>query len=103
MPTDILLAVVATSVVQSVFGVGVLLFGTPCCFYSAMALLTPDFIRICRFTVFPLAVLFLLVVTTVKINISLVIGPVLIFVALKNFSTVIDRTLQSVVKYERIT
>ena len=32
MPTDILLAVVATSVVQSVFGVGVLLFGTPVAF-----------------------------------------------------------------------
>lgn len=29
MPADILLTVVATSVVQSVFGVGVLLFGTP--------------------------------------------------------------------------
>jgi len=29
MPIDILLTVVSTSVIQSVFGVGVLLFGTP--------------------------------------------------------------------------
>jgi uncharacterized membrane protein YfcA len=29
MPIDILLIVVSTSVIQSVFGVGVLLFGTP--------------------------------------------------------------------------
>ncbi len=29
MPVDILLTVVATSVIQSIFGVGVLLFGTP--------------------------------------------------------------------------
>ena len=50
----------------------------------------------------PLVVLFLVVVTSVKINISLVIGGLLIFVALKNFSTAIDRALQSIVKYERI-
>jgi hypothetical protein len=50
----------------------------------------------------PFVVLFLLLVTTVKINISLVIGPLLIFVALKNFSTVIERSLLSIVKYERL-
>jgi hypothetical protein len=29
MPADIMLTVIATSIVQSVFGAGVLLFGTP--------------------------------------------------------------------------
>lgn len=127
MPVDILLAVVATSVVQSIFGVGVLLFGTPLLlllgygFVDALGVLLPVSIAISALQVIrhyedvdtafyknvlvysiPLVVLFLLVVTTVKINISLVIGPLLIFVALKNFSTAIDRALQSVVKYERI-
>lgn len=127
MPTDILLTVVATSVVQSVFGVGVLLFGTPLLlllgygFVDALGVLLPVSIAISALQVLrhyedidtqfyknvlvysiPLVVMFLLVVTTVKINISLVIGTLLIFVALKNFSSVIDRTLQSIVKYERI-
>jgi len=127
MPVDILLAVVATSVVQSIFGVGVLLFGTPLLlllgygFVDALGVLLPVSIAISALQVLrhyedvdakfyknvlvysiPLVVLFLVVVTTVKINISLVIGPLLIFVALKNFSTVIERTLLSVVKYERI-
>ncbi|TAN65911.1 MAG: hypothetical protein EPN17_15275 [Methylobacter sp.] len=127
MPVDILLTVVATSVVQSIFGVGVLLFGTPLLlllgygFVDALGVLLPVSIAISALQVLrhyedvdagfyknvliysiPLVVLFLAVVTTVKINISLVIGPVLIFVALKNFSTVIERTLLYVVKYERI-
>ena len=40
MPADILLTVIATSVIQSVFGVGVLLFGTP-----VLLLLGYDFIN----------------------------------------------------------
>lgn len=127
MPVDILLTVVATSVIQSIFGVGVLLFGTPVLlllgynFVDALGVLLPVSIAISALQVLrhyedvdtrfyknvliysiPLVVLFLLVVTTVKINISLVIGSLLIFVALKNFSTTIERTLQSVVKYEKI-
>jgi hypothetical protein len=127
MPVDILLTVVATSVIQSIFGVGVLLFGTPLLlllgygFVDALGVLLPVSIAISALQVLrhyedidakfyknvlvysmPLVVLFLVVVTTVKINIGLVIGPLLIFVALKNFSTVSERTLQSVVKYERI-
>ena len=127
MPVDILLTVVATSVIQSIFGVGVLLFGTPLLlllgygFVDALGVLLPVSVAISALQMLrhyedvdtgfyknvlvysiPLVVLFLMVVTTVKINISLVIGPLLIFVALKNFSTVIDRALQSVVKYERI-
>ena len=126
MPVDILLTVVATSVVQSIFGVGVLLFGTPLLlllgygFVDALGVLLPVSIAISALQVLrhyedvdtgfyknvlvysiPLVVLFLVVVTSVKINISLVIGPLLIFVALKNFSTIIERALLSVVKYER--
>ena len=41
MPVDILLTVVATSAIQSIFGVGVLLFGTP-----LLLLLGIDFCRV---------------------------------------------------------
>ncbi|MGZ8158545.1 MAG: hypothetical protein ACXWT1_03410 [Methylobacter sp.] len=127
MPVDILLTVVATSVVQSIFGVGVLLFGTPLLlllgygFVDALGVLLPVSIAISALQVLrhyedvdagfyknvlvysmPLVVLFLLVVTTVKINIGLVIGALLIFVALENFSAAVGRALQSIVKYEKI-
>ncbi|MDO9169734.1 MAG: hypothetical protein Q7U18_11715 [Methylobacter sp.] len=127
MPVDILLTIVATSVIQSVFGVGVLSFGTPLLlllgygFVEALGVLLPVSIAISALQVLrhyedidtgfyknvlvysvPLVVLFLLVVTAVKINISLVIGGVLIFVALESFSTAIEKALQSIVKYEKI-
>ena len=127
MPVDILLTVVATSVIQSIFGVGVLLFGTPLLlllgygFVDALGVLLPASIAINALQVIrhyedvdtkfyknvliysmPLVVLFLLVVTSIKVNISLVIGMLLILVALKNFSVTIERALRSVVKYEKI-
>jgi hypothetical protein len=127
MPVDILLTVAATSVVQSIFGVGVLLFGTPILlllgygFVDALGVLLPVSVAISTLQVIrhyedidtdfyknvlvysiPLVVLFLVVVTTVRINISLVIGPLLIFVAMKNFSTAIEKILQSVVRYEKL-
>ncbi len=99
MPIDILLTVVSTSIIQSVFGVGVLLFGTPLLlllgyeFVDALGVLLPVSIAISALQVLrhyedidtgfyknvliysiPLVVIFLLLVATVKINISLVIG-----------------------------
>lgn len=127
MPVDILLTVVATSVIQSIFGVGVLLFGTPLLlllgydFVDALGVLLPVSIAISALQVLrhyedidvgfyknvliysiPFVVVFLMLVTTVKINISLVIGVVLIFVALENFSAAIEKSLQSIIKYEKI-
>lgn len=117
MPVDILLTVVATSVVQSIFGVGVLLFGTPLLllfgygFVDALGVLLPISIAINSLQILkhyqyidtkfyknvlvysiPFVVLFLSIVTTARINISLLIGGLLIFVALKNFSTVIRKS-----------
>lgn len=127
MPVDILLTVVATSVIQSIFGVGVLLFGTPLLlllgygFVDALGVLLPVSIAISALQILrhyedvdigfyknmlvysiPLVVLFLLVVASVKINVGLVIGALLILVALKNSSTAIERSLQSVVRHEKI-
>ncbi|MDO9139541.1 MAG: TSUP family transporter [Methylobacter sp.] len=126
MPVDILLTVFATSVIQSIFGVGVLLFGTPLLlllgygFVDALGVLLPVSIAISALQALrhyddidtgfykklliyciPFVVLFLVLVTTVKINISLIIGAVLIFVALRNFSAAIENALQLVVKYEK--
>lgn len=126
MPVDILLTVVATSVVQSIFGVGVLLFGTPLLllfgysFVDALGVLLPISITISTLQLIrhfqyvdtklyknvliysiPFIVLFLLLVTAVKSNISFLIGVMLMLVAVKNFSTAIEKALQSVVKYEK--
>ena len=52
MPVDILLTVIVTSIIQSVFGVGVLLFGTPLLlllgydFIDALIVLLPIYIAI---------------------------------------------------------
>ncbi|MDI1230216.1 MAG: hypothetical protein PSV18_03820 [Methylobacter sp.] len=127
MPVDILMTVVATSVIQSIFGVGVLSLGTPVLlllgydFVEALGVLLPVSIAISALQVLrhyedidtgfyknvlvysvPLVVVFLMLVTTVKINISLVIGGVLIFVALESFSTAIEKTLQSIARHEKI-
>lgn len=127
MPIDILLVILATSVVQSIFGVGVLLFGTPLLlllgyqFIDVLSVLLPISICISCLQVIkhydyidaqfykkvllyciPLVVVFLLIVATIKIKIGLVIGAFLLFVALESFVPLIDKTLRSIVKYERI-
>jgi uncharacterized membrane protein YfcA len=50
----------------------------------------------------PVVVVFLWLVTTVKVNVGIFIGGVLIFVALKSFLPVIERLLTSIVVYERL-
>jgi uncharacterized membrane protein YfcA len=127
MPIDILLAIIVVSVIQSIFGVGVLLFGTPILlllgygFVDALGVLLPvsiavnalQFVRhyedldtkfyknILLYTA-PVVVVFLWLVTTVKVNVGLFIGSVLIFVALKSFLPIIERLLKSIVVYERL-
>lgn len=127
MPIDILLAIIVVSVIQSIFGVGILLFGTPILlllgyeFVEALGVLLPvsiavnalQFVRhyedldtkfyknILLYTV-PMVVVFLWLVTTVKINVGIFIGGVLIFVALKSFLPIIERLLTSIVVYERL-
>jgi len=127
MPVDILLAIIVVSVIQSIFGVGILLFGTPILlllgyeFVEALGVLLPvsiavnalQFVRhyddldtsfyknILLYTV-PMVVVFLWLVTSVKMNVGIVIGGVLIFVALKSFLPIIERLLKSIVVYERL-
>ena len=126
MPVDILLTVVATAVIQSIFGVGVLLFGTPILlllgydFINALSVLLPISIAINSLQIIkhyqfidvsfyknvliysiPLVVLFLFFVSTAKVNIGLLVGGFLILVALKSYFPVIEQTLEKTLKYER--
>lgn len=126
MSFDILLPVVVTSTIQSLFGVGVLLFGTPLLllvgydFINALIILLPisvsinllqilkhhahidtDFYKkILTYTI-PFVVLFLFIVTRSTFNIGMVIGVFLILVALKNFSARVTAFIESLVRYEK--
>ena len=123
MPVDILLAVMVTAAIQSIFGVGVLLFGTPLLlllgydFINALIILLPISISINSFQILkhyrhidlgfyknvliytiPFVVFFLFIVTTAKINISFLIGVFLVFVALKSYSAKVEQLLAAMVK-----
>ncbi len=127
MIIEILLTVVVTSVIQSIFGVGVLLFGTPILllfgydFIYALTILLPISIaintlqivrhydhidrafytNILKFTI-PFVVFFLLLVTKLDINIGFIVGVFLLFVALKSYSEEVERYLESMVEYEEL-
>ncbi len=127
MPIDILLTIIAVSLAQSIFGVGTLLFGTPILlllgydFIDALGVLLPVSIAISTLQLIkhhqkvdnifyknvliysiPLVVIFLAIISTVKISIGLIMGGLLVLVALKSFSPLIERTLTSIMKHERI-
>jgi len=126
MPVDILLTLVFTTLIQSLFGVGILLFGTPILlllgydFSFALTVLLPISISInllqiikhyqhIDFKIYkntlcysiPFIVLFLVLITNIKINISLLVGLFLILVAAKNFFPTLDKKLSSLIQYER--
>ncbi len=126
MAFDILIIVVITSFIQSIFGVGVLLFGTPLLllqgysFIHAVIVLLPISVsinliqiakdyrsvdlgfykRILVYTV-PFVVIFLLIVTRFKINLGLIIGLFLLFVATKDYSLKVNKTVNFLVRYEK--
>lgn len=126
MPIDILLTITATAIIQSVFGVGVLLFGTPILlllgydFINVLSILLPISIAINALQVIkhyqfidtsfyknvllysiPFVVVFLFFISSVKINISFLVGGFLIMVALKSFFPMMEEVLRKMVKYER--
>lgn len=126
MHWDILVTILLTATIQSLFGVGVLLFGTPILlvlgygFLSALTILLPISLainllqiskdyrhihlpfyrRILTFSV-PCVMLCLLLVTTLKINIGGIVGLFLIVAALKSVYPPFNRLIESLVRYER--
>ncbi len=126
MPLDIFAVIVLTATIQSLFGVGVLLFGTPLLlvlgydFVTTLTTLLPislainlvqvgkhyehidrAFYRnILLFTI-PPVMLCLLLVTKLKINIGIAVGLFLIVVALKNIQPRVNDLIESLVRYEK--
>lgn len=126
MQWDILLTILLTATIQSLFGVGVLLFGTPILLvlgYDFLSVLTillpislainllqvskdyrhihlPFYARILALSV-PGVILCLLLVTTLKINIGSLVGLFLIVAALKSVYSPFNRLIESLVRYER--
>ena len=127
MPIDILITILITAVVQSIFGVGMLLYGTPILlllgysFIDALGIVLPisiaisllqvikhsDYVdtvfykNVLRYSI-PVVIVFLALITSIKINVSFIMGIFLLLVAVKSFSQTIERALQSIVKYERL-
>ena len=126
MPLDILITVAVSSFIQSIFGVGVLLFGTPLLmlqgynFFQAVIVLLPISLlinlsqivkdhksvdiafykKIIVYTI-PFIVIFLTVLNETKINIGLLISVLLLLVAAKDFSTRVNNFVNLVVRHEK--
>lgn len=126
MALDILITLIITSVIQSVFGVGVLLFGTPILlllgysFQEALVVLLPVSLTINIFQVIqgrmnidlkfykniliftiPPIILFLFIVTQKSIDINIIIGIFLLLVAAKSLSHYCDKIIRLLMKYEK--
>jgi len=126
MPIDILLTLVVTTIVQSLFGVGILLFGTPILlllgydFSFALSVLLPISISVNLLQIIkhyhyidfklykntllysiPCIIVFLAIITNIHINISLIVGVFLLLVAAKNFFPIIDKKLNALIQYEK--
>jgi len=126
MPVDILATLFLTTVIQSLFGVGILLFGTPLLlllgydFSYTLSVLLPISIAINMLQVVkhysfidlklyknvllystPFVILFLFIITNIQLNIALIIGLFLLFVAGKSISPRIGQTLTNIMQYEK--
>jgi uncharacterized membrane protein YfcA len=127
MSLDVLIIVIITSFVQSIFGVGVLLFGTPLLllqgydFIDAVVVLLPISLsinaiqiakdlrnvdlgfykKILLYTI-PFVIVFLFIVTKFQLNIGIAVGLFLLFVAAKNYSSKINKIIKIFLKHEII-
>ena len=123
---DILITVAIVSFIQSIFGVGVLLLGTPLLmlqgynFIQSVIVLLPISLLINLFQIFkdhstidlnfykkiliyttPFIVIFLIFINKAKINISILIGVILLLVAAKDFSIKANKMVNFLVRYEK--
>jgi uncharacterized protein len=127
MSLEIMLIVVVTAVVQSIFGAGVLLIGTPLMlllgypFVDVLIVLLPislamNVMKITKYhahidlallrkvmmLALPTIAVFLFLVTHVRINIGLIIGPFLLFIAFKSISATVEQILDRLMRYENV-
>lgn len=135
LPLDIsiytLIVIIITATVQSVFGVGVLLFGTPLLLlqYEKLTLVLPivlpisiainifqvvkhykyidiGFYKRILFITIPFVIVFLALVLFLEVKfkhlgIGIFVGLFMLFVALKSYSSKIEQILKAFVKYEK--
>ena len=127
MDIIILLTIVITSFIQSIFGTGVLLFGTPILllfgynFQNLLIILLPTSILINLFQLkgnsenisfkfykklfiysVPFIILLLYIVTTSQIKINLFVGLLIIFICLKEHISFINKSVKYIIKYENL-
>ena len=127
MAFDILITIFFTAIVQSIFGTGVLLFGTPILlilgynFQNALIILLPTSILINFFQLksnlnkidiqfykklflfsIPLIILFLYFTNANSIRINLFVGIFLVIIALKENILSINRLMKLLIKYEHL-
>ena len=123
----IIILLIITSAIQSLFGVGVLLFGTPVLlllgypFIESLLILLPvsisinilqtskdykyvdyKFYKNILVLTIPFIILFLYFVVKIKVDVSLVIGFFLIVIALKDYSNVIKKNLNKLLSYNKL-
>lgn len=123
---DIFLVVIITAAIQSLFGVGVLLFGTPILlildytFFEALMILLPISMAINTFQItkdykyininiyrnilyltIPTIVIFLYFISVVKINLHLIMGLFLLFIAAKDKFDILKNTLENILSYNK--
>ena len=124
---NVVITIIITSAIQSIFGVGVLLFGTPLLllfgysFFECLLIVLPVsvsinivqiindyrsidfkiFKRIILITV-PLIILSLLLIDTILFNVSILIGLFLIFIALKDYIGIIKRFMNRILQYSKL-
>ena len=126
MVLEILITVAFASIIQSIFGVGVLLLGTPMLillgynFFQALVVLLPLSLLINLFQIIknystidlefykkiliysvPSIVIFLIFINNIKINIGIFIGVLLLLVASKDLSTKVNRIVNCFLQYEK--
>jgi uncharacterized membrane protein YfcA len=126
MSFEVVIVIVVTAFIQSIFGVGVLLFGTPLLlllgygFIDAIIILLPisisinliqivkdygsvdfDFYKKILIFTIPFVIVFLFLVTQVQINIGFIVGIFLLVVAVKDYSHTIKRFIDFTMMYEK--
>lgn len=126
MPVVIMLTIVATSIIQSIYDAVVFLFGKPLLllfgyeFVDVLIILFPisialnllqilmhhahinfAFYRNILILTLPLIAIFLFLVTYVRINISLLIGIFLLFIAFREFLASITHIINRMMAFEK--
>ncbi len=125
MSVDVIIVITITTMIQSMFGVGVLLFGTPALlllgyeFIPVLVILLPisvtinllqmikhhvhtdlDFVKdVLRFSI-PGVVVFLFIASSGEININFFVGLFLVFIALKGVARPARDSLAWLIRYE---